>query len=123
MAMRCFLLAKIHRATITVANVDYMGSIAICPELLEQAGILPNEQVDVYNLDNGNRLTTYAIKGRKGEIGLNGAAALQGQAGQRVIIAAYTWLDSSEIDDHAPRLVFVDENNTMTSLIEEGPAA
>jgi len=116
MPMRCFLQAKIHRATITVANVDYMGSIAICPDLLEHSGILPNEQVDVYNLDNGNRLTTYAIKGRKGEIGLNGAAALQGEPGQRVIIAAYTWLDSSELDDHAPRLVFVDGSNAMTHV-------
>ena len=111
--MRCFLQAKIHRATITVANVDYMGSIAICPDLLKHSGIVPNEQVAVYNLDNGNRLTTYAIKGQKGEIGLNGAAALKGEAGQRVIIAAYTWLDSSEIEGHAPRLVFVDEHNSM----------
>lgn len=113
--MRCFLQAKIHRATVTVANVDYMGSIAICPDLLKHSGILPNEQVEVYNLDNGNRLTTYAIEGQKGEIGLNGAAALQGKPGQRVIIAAYTWLVSSEIKAHAPKLVFVDDSNAQIS--------
>ena len=111
--MRCFLQAKIHRATVTGANVDYMGSIAICPDLLKHSGILPNEQVEVYNLDNGNRLTTYAIEGQRGEIGLNGAAALKGEPGQRVIIAAYTWLDSSEIEGHVPKLVFVDENNSI----------
>lgn len=111
MAMRCFLQAKIHRATITFADVDYVGSIAICPKLMEASGILPNEQVDVYNVTNGNRLTTYAIVGNQGEIGLNGAAALKGRAGDKVIIAAYTWLNRDELDGHEPRLVFVDEQN------------
>lgn len=113
MAMRCFLQAKIHRATITFADVDYVGSIAICPKLLAAAGILPNEQVDVYNISNGNRLTTYAIVGNEGEIGLNGAAALKGQAGDKVIIASYAWLSSDEMTSHEPRLVFVDQDNTI----------
>ena len=113
MALRCFLQAKIHRATITESNVEYMGSIAICPELLQASGIAPNEQVDVYNLDNGNRLTTYAILGEQGQIGLNGAAALQGKQGQRVIIAAYTWLEPREVQEHKPRLVIVGQENTV----------
>ena len=113
MAQRCFLQAKIHRATITWADVDYVGSIAICPQLLEASGILPNEQVDVYNVSNGNRLTTYAILGQKGEIGLNGAAALKGDAGDKVIIAAYTWLSQEEMAGHDPKLVFVDEQNRI----------
>lgn len=113
MAMRCFLQAKIHRAKITFADVDYVGSIAICPKLLEAAGILPNEQVDVYNISNGNRLTTYAIKGNEGQIGLNGAAALKGQVGDRVIIASYIWLTTEEIAGYEPRVVIVDEQNQM----------
>ncbi|MFP4213801.1 MAG: aspartate 1-decarboxylase [Desulfohalobiaceae bacterium] len=113
MGWRCFLLAKIHGARITQANVEYMGSIAICPDLLQAAGMFPNEQVDVYNLDNGNRLTTYVIQGEPGQVGLNGAAALQGKQGQRVIIAAYTWLESREIQEHRPRVVLVDQDNTV----------
>jgi len=113
MAFRCFLQAKIHRATITEANVDYMGSIGVCPKLMQAAGLLPNEQVDVYNINNGNRLTTYIIEGRTGEICLNGAAALKGSTGDKVIIAAYTWLDRQEWEDHSPSLVFVDEQNRV----------
>lgn len=113
MAFRCFLQAKIHRATITEANVDYMGSIGVCPQLMQAAGLLPNEQVEVYNLSNGNRLTTYIIEGRPGQICLNGAAALKGAAGDKVIIAAYTWLDRQEWEEHSPKLVFVDEQNRM----------
>ena len=116
MGLRCFLQAKIHGARITEANVNYMGSIAICPDLLQASGIVPNEQVDVYNLNNGNRLTTYAIKGQKGEIGLNGAAALQGRQGERVIIAAYTWLEATEIHKHEPGLVFTNEHNQILQL-------
>ncbi len=115
MAMRCFLQAKIHRARITFADVDYVGSIALCPKLMHAAGILPNEQVDVYNISNGNRLTTYAIKGDEGQIGLNGAAALKGRAGDVVIIASYTWLTTEEMPSHEPRLVFVDEHNQQVS--------
>lgn len=116
MAMRCFLQAKIHRATITEANVEYVGSIAICPKLLEASGILPNEQVDVYNLDNGSRLTTYAIVGQEGEICLNGAAARKGKKGQKVIIAAYTWLEKAELAEHSPTLVFVDQENHIQKI-------
>lgn len=108
---RYFLLSKIHRATITAAELDYEGSISICPELMHAAGILPYERVDVYNVDNGERLTTYAISGAKGEICLNGAAAHKGKPGEKVIIAAFVSLSEGEFPIHRPRLVFVDEDN------------
>jgi len=113
MAFRCFLQAKIHRAVITEANVDYTGSIAVCPELLAASGLQVNERVDVYNIDNGNRLTTYIIQGRPGQICLNGAAARKGSVEDRVIIAAYTWLSDEEQASHTPRLVFVDSENRI----------
>lgn len=116
MAQRCFLQAKIHRAIITEANVEYDGSLAICPKLLQASGILPNEQIDVYNIDNGNRLTTYVIKGQDREICLNGAAALKGRPGEKVIIAAYTWLEKEEIAEHSPKVVLVNEENDIVEL-------
>lgn len=116
MGARCFLQAKIHRATITEANVDYTGSLAICPDLLQASGLLPNEQIDVYNISNGERLTTYIIEGKKGEMCLNGAAALKGHVGQKIIVAAYIWLQKEEIAGHSPKLVFVDDNNDMVSV-------
>jgi len=116
MALRTFLQSKIHGATVTEANIEYEGSIAICPDLLAATGMLPFEQVDVYNIDNGERLTTYIIKGQKGEICLNGAAAHKGKPGQRVIIASYTQLSPSEIPAHRPKLVFVDQDNNIKRI-------
>ncbi len=117
MALRCFLLSKIHRATITSARVDYEGSLSICPLLLEASGILPHERVDVYNLDNGERLRTYAIIGEIGEICLNGAAALKGAAGQKVIIAAYGWLSPEEYSLLQPKIIHVDKSNKPLKLV------
>lgn len=111
MALRCFMLGKIHRATITAARVDYEGSLSICPDLLVASGILPHERVDVYNLENGERLQTYAIVGNHGEVCLNGAAALKGSPGHKVIIVAYAWLSQEEYSSLRPRVVMVDENN------------
>ncbi|MCF8029911.1 MAG: aspartate 1-decarboxylase [Desulfohalobiaceae bacterium] len=111
--MRCFLQAKIHQARLTGTNVEYHGSLAVCPSLLQASGLLPNERVDVYNLDNGNRLTTYIIEGDTGEIALNGAAALKGAVGERIIIASYAWLTNQEMREHTPRVVLVDENNKI----------
>ncbi len=113
MAKRCFLRSKLHRATLTGCDVDYEGSIAIDEALLRAADMLPNEQVDVYNLDNGNRLTTYAIAGKPGEVCLNGAAALLAEPGQRVIICCFTWLDEDEIAGHAPRVVLLEPDNVI----------
>lgn len=118
MAQRCFLSAKIHGATITCANLEYRGSISIDTALMKTVGLLPYEQVDVYNLDNGERLTTYAIPGARGEICLNGAAAHKGAPGQRVIIAAYVWLDEQEARTRKPRVVIADNNNGVDQILE-----
>ena len=118
MAQRCFLSAKIHGATITCANLEYRGSLSIDRKLMKTVGILPYEQVDVYNMDNGERLTTYAIPGEQGEICLNGAAAHKGEAGQRIIIATYMWLDESEALTRKPRVIIADNNNGVDEILE-----
>ncbi|MEW6065567.1 aspartate decarboxylase [Desulforamulus profundi] len=113
--------SKIHRATVTEANLNYMGSITIDKELMQAAGILPNEKVQVVNNNNGARLETYVIEGEPGSgvICLNGAAARQAQPGDTVIIIAYTMLDEREARTFKPRVVMVDENNKITGLIHE----
>lgn len=116
MKTRSFLQAKIHRAVLTGTDVDYEGSIAICPRLLKASGIMPFEQVDVYNVDNGERLTTYAMAGEEGQILLNGAAAHKGRKGEKVIIASYTALDREEMKSHSPVLVFVNEQNKVQNI-------
>jgi len=118
LAQRCFLSAKIHGATITCANLEYRGSLSIDRKLMKTVGILPYEQVDVYNMDNGERLTTYAIPGEQGEICLNGAAAHKGEAGQRIIIATYMWLDESEALTRKPRVIIADNNNGVDEILE-----
>jgi len=107
------LKSKIHRATITGANVDYIGSITIDSELMERADILENEKVHVVNVDNGVRLETYAIPGEPGSgvICLNGAAARLMNPGELIIILAYAVLTEDELKGFKPRIVFVDENN------------
>ncbi len=111
MPRRTFLSAKIHGATLTSVNLDYEGSISIDTALLERVGILPYERIDVYNMANGERLTTYAIPGAPGEICLNGAAAHKGKAGQKVILATYLELEPDEIAAHKPRVIRVDAAN------------
>ena len=118
MANRCFLGSKIHGATITCANLEYRGSLSIDRALMKAVGLLPFEQIDVYNLDNGERLTTYAIPGGPGEICLNGAAAHKGAVGQRIIIAAYRWLDENEALTHRPRVIVADSNNSVAEVVE-----
>lgn len=118
MAQRCFLSAKIHGATITCANLEYRGSLSIDRKLMKSVGILPYEQVDVYNMDNGERLTTYAIPGEQGEICLNGAAAHKGEKGQRIIIVTYMWLDESEAQTRKPRVIIADNNNGVDEILE-----
>ncbi len=104
---------KIHRATVTEADLNYEGSISICPDLLKASGLLLNEQVDIYNCHNGARFTTYVIAGRKGEICLNGAAARHVQKGDLVIIVAYCSLAFQEAQKHVAKAVFVDEKNRI----------
>lgn len=113
---RCFLLGKIHQARVTGADPEYMGSVGVDPELLRLSGIRPFERVDVYNVDNGERLTTYAIAGEPGQVCLNGAAAHKARVGDRVIIAAYAWMDPSEAEAHAPRVVLCGPGNVPRPL-------
>ena len=104
---------KIHRATVTQANLEYMGSITIDEDLLEMAGILPGERVQVVNNNNGERLETYTIAGKRGSgvICLNGAAARRAQVGDTVIIIAYAMMDKVEAESLVPKVVMVDEQN------------
>ena len=107
------LKSKIHRATVTGADLNYTGSVAIDPELCAAVGLREFEKVDVLDIDNGARLTTYVILGGPGEVCLNGAAARLVQAGDRVIIVAYAQLDEAEADCFSPRVVIVDEANRI----------
>jgi aspartate 1-decarboxylase len=115
---RIMLKAKIHRVRVTDANLDYEGSITIDEELMEAAGILPFEQVQIYNLTNGNRFETYALKGRRGSgtICINGAAAHKATADDLIIIASYGLLDEEEHSRHHPKLVYVDEANRIVQV-------
>ena len=112
------MIGKIHRATVTQADLHYVGSITIDEDLLEAAGILPFEKVEVYDITNGNRLATYALPGERGSgvIGMNGAAARLVQPGDLVIIVAYGLFDEEEARRHQPRVVLVDEENRITEV-------
>lgn len=106
---------KIHRAVVTEANLNYVGSITIDPVLLEAANILPNELVQIVNNNNGERLETYVIEGERGsgEICLNGAAARKVQVGDVIIIISYVQLDERELDGYEPKVVIVDQDNNI----------
>jgi len=113
--------SKIHRATVTEANLNYVGSVTIDADLLETAGILPNEKVHIVNNNNGARLETYTIKGPRGSgvICLNGAAARLVQPGDSVIIISYAMMDQQEAVEFRPTVVLVDEQNNITEVIRE----
>ncbi|HZD59909.1 MAG TPA: aspartate 1-decarboxylase [Anaerolineae bacterium] len=117
---RFMLRGKIHRATITEADVDYIGSITIDSDLLGLADILENEKVHVVNIDNGARLETYAIAGDRGSgvVRLNGAAALLMKPGERVIILSYALVSQEELNGWEPKIVLVDENNRPSPSAE-----
>ena len=118
--MRVTLLkAKIHRATVTDANLNYEGSISIDPRLCEAAHLLPFERVEIYNCNNGARFATYVIHGGPGEICLNGAAARLVHKGDLVIIAAYADFEQSEALHHIPQLVMVNAQNGINKIHAE----
>lgn len=117
--MRVMLKSKIHRATVTDANIDYEGSITIDNKLMTAADILPYEQVHVLNINNGHRFTTYAIEGEKGDICLNGAAALLAKKGDLVIILTYTTVSEEEARSLKPKVVLVDAKNQIRSTKSE----
>ena len=114
--MRVMLKSKIHRATVTDCNVNYEGSISIDRRLMQAADILPYEQVHVLDVNNGNRLITYAIEGEAGEICVNGAAAHLVKKGDLVIILTYTDVKEENARLHHPKLVYVDSKNHITAI-------
>jgi aspartate 1-decarboxylase len=107
------LMGKVHRATVTDANLNYEGSLTLDPELMEAAGMLPYEQVQVLDVDNGSRLTTYLIEGERasGQVVINGAAARLVAPGDKVIIVAYAEMEDEEARSHTPKVVLVDGAN------------
>ena len=115
---RTFLNSKIHRATVTQADLDYEGSITIDPVLMQISKIAEFEQVDVLDITNGSRLTTYVIKGLEGsgEICINGAAAKLVNPGDRVIIVSYIELEKTEIESHKPTVVHVNDSNEVVRV-------
>ncbi|WP_400163749.1 aspartate 1-decarboxylase [Brevibacillus sp. TJ4] len=119
--LRNMMKAKIHRATVTEANLNYVGSITIDKDLLDALDILPNEKVQIVNNNNGARLETYVIAGEPGSgvICLNGAAARLVQEGDIVIIIAYAWMTDEEARTYTPRVAIMDENNKIKQLIAE----
>ena len=121
MLYRKMLKSKIHRATVTHAELDYEGSITIPPELLEAANILPNEAVNIWNVTAGTRFETYAITGVAGssDICINGAAAHLVTPGDLVIIASFIQLAEEHCATHKPTVVFVDESNHMKEIRPE----
>ncbi len=115
---RVMLKSKLHRAVVTDANLDYEGSIAIDEELMEASSILPFEQVQIYNITNGNRFTTYAIKAERGSgtISINGAAAHLAGKGDVIIIASYSVVDETEAQSHRPVTIYLDEHNRIKEV-------
>jgi aspartate 1-decarboxylase len=115
--MQCTMLkAKLHRACVTHAELDYEGSCAIDGNLLDLAGILEYEQIQIYNVTNGERFTTYAIRAEEGSlmISVNGAAAHKARPGDRVIICAYANYNANELINFKPRLVYCNADNTVS---------
>ena len=114
--MRTMLKSKIHRATVTDANLHYEGSVTIDPILMEAADLLPFEQVHLLDIDNGARLTTYVIEGERGsgQICVNGAAAHLIHRGDTIIAISYMTVSEDEAQRHEPKLIYVDEANNIT---------
>lgn len=117
--------AKIHRARVTEANLNYVGSITIDEDIIEAVGMLPNEKVQIVNNNNGARLETYIIPGERGSgvVCLNGAAARLVQEGDIIIILTYTLIPEEKVSTHKPKVAIMDENNTIIEILGQEPAA
>ncbi len=113
------LYSKIHRATVTDADLNYEGSVSIDPALIKKAKMHLHQKVDIVNCNNGARFSTYIIKGKKGEVCLNGAAARLVQKGDKVIIITYASFDLNEVSTHEPTVVFVDDKNRFKEIRKE----
>jgi len=115
---RIMLRAKIHGVSVTQRDLTYEGSLTMDSKLMQETGLLPYEQIQVYNITNGERFTTYLIKGEEGSgvIGVNGAAAHKAEIGDKLIVAAYSPMEDEEIEFFVPRIVLVDENNRVKKV-------
>ena len=123
--MREMLRAKIHRITVTEADVEYEGSLTLDPDLMDACAMVPFERIDVFDVDNGSRFSTYLIEGRRGsgDCCVNGAAARLVEVGHKLIIVAYCQLDESAVRDHRPKVVLVHEDNSIREVKDwEGAA-
>ncbi|WKE66305.1 aspartate 1-decarboxylase [Gallaecimonas kandeliae] len=120
---RVMLQGKLHQARVTHSVLEYEGSCAIDQDFLDAAGILEYEEIQIYNIDNGERFTTYAISGERGSkvISVNGAAAHKAKQGDRVIICAYVRLDTDEALKHKPSLVYLDAQNNIVRTSKDIP--
>lgn len=120
---RTLLKSKIHRVAVTQCELHYEGSCAIDEDLLEAANLVENEQIHIWNINNGERFVTYAIKGERGSgmISVNGSAARRASVGDLIIIAAFAQVDDKEVASHEPQLVFVDDQNKQTELRHKVP--
>lgn len=114
------LKSKIHRATLTNKNIDYEGSITIDREICALANLLEFEKVDVYNITNGARFSTYVIYGGKGVVELNGAAARLGEVGDKLIIVSFAMFEERELEKYAPKIVLLDEMNKVKEVKNAG---
>jgi len=116
--LRAFLRSKIHRATVTRVDIDYEGSLSLDEDLIEAAGLWPFERIDVWNVSNGERFSTYVIRGEKGsrEVGVFGAAGRKVRVGDTIIIAAYGYMDEAEMELFTPKIVLMDEGNRIAAV-------
>ena len=114
---RTILKSKIHRATVTGSDLNYEGSIAIDAKICSEADLTEFEKVDIYDVNNGSRFSTYIIQGTKGEFSLNGAAARLVHTGDKIIIASYANYDEREIAAHRPKVVIMNEDNSIKEII------
>jgi len=119
--LRIVLKAKIHRATVTESDLNYEGSLTVDRDLMDAAGLVPFEQVKVYNIHNGERFDTYVIEGGRGTgvIGLNGAAARKGLVGDLIIVATYAWVAADELDGYQPTILLLDANNRVKQHLDK----
>lgn len=115
---RIMLRAKIHGASVTRTDLDYEGSLTLDCKLMEEAGMSPYEQIQIYNVTNGERFTTYLIKGEKGSgvVGVNGAAAHKAEVGDKLIIAAYSPMEDEEIEFFIPKIVLLGDSNRIVKV-------
>ena len=113
------LYSKIHRASVSGANLNYVGSITIDSALMQAAGLIEGQKVDIVNINNGERFSTYVITGKSGDMCLNGAAARKVQVGDKIIVMAYAQFSQEELKNYEPKVVLVDEKNAIVAIKKE----